>query len=115
MNSEIDKKETMTSVKSKKTTKKKKTVEKKGGGSNPGPSSPKLEISPPSQISVTIFKELEGNFLLVKVGNNNHPATDEDIKDVEKKLVKLLEDNNVNCLVFVTHHAIEMEIIEKLK
>lgn len=114
MNSEISKKEIMTKAKSKKTTKKKNTVEKKGGGSNPPPSFPKLEIPSSSQVAVTRFKELEGNFLLVKVGNKDLPATDADIEDVEKKLVKLLEDNNINCLAFVTHHAVEMKIVEKL-
>lgn len=122
MNSEISKKETMDTAKSKKTTKKKKASKKsfqepleKRGGNNPPPSTPKPEASPPPQVTVQKFKDLEGKFLLVKVGTNDRPATDEDILDIETKLVSLLEQNNIDCVVFVTHHAIEFEIIEKLK
>lgn len=118
MNNEIDKKETMTK---KKVVKKKKTSKKsfqestvKKGGSNPIPSSPKSEAPPSSQVVVVKFEDLEGKFLLVKVGNEAHPASDEDIKDVVTKLTGLLEDNGINCLAFVTHHAVEMELIEKL-
>jgi len=113
MNSEISKKETMVKAKTKKSTKKKKTTERIKG-SNPEPSSPKSETPPPSQVVVVKFKDLEGKFLLVKVGNDAHPATDEDIENVGTKLTGLLEENNVNCMAFVTHHAVEMELVEKL-
>ncbi len=122
MSKEIGKEETMTKVKSKKTTKKKKAVKKRfqeptenKGGTNPPPSTPKPEITPPPQVAIQKFKDLEDKFLLVKVGTNDRPATDEDILDIETKLVALLEENNINCVAFVTHHAIEFEIIEKLK
>ncbi len=118
MNNEIDKKETMNkkkAVKKKKTSKKsfQESTEKKGG-SNPSPSSPKPEAPPSSQVVVVKFEDLEGKFLLVKVGNDAHPATSEDIEDIGTKLTGLLEENGVNCMAFVTHHAVEMEIVEKL-
>lgn len=122
MSKEIDKEETMTKTKSKKTTKKKKVSKKlfqesmeNKGGSNPSPSTPKSEITPPPQVAVQKFKDLEGKFLLVKVGTNDRPASDEDILDIETKLVGLLEENSIDCVAFVTHHAVEFEIIEKLK
>ena len=54
---------------------------------------------------------LEGKFLLVKVGDNDKPASDDDIKDINDKLLKLFADNNVNCTTFVTHHRINMIVI----
>ena len=66
------------------------------------------------KIDIQKFKDLDGKFLLVKVGNHLSPATDDDIKDIQEKLTTLLKENNIECLIFVTHHAVEMEIIGKL-
>ena len=101
MTKEIDKKETMSKVKSKKTTKKKTETKK--------------EITTLKEVTIQKFKDLDGKFLLVKVGNEKRPATDDDILDIETKLTGLLNENNIKCLAFVTHHAIEIEVIEKLK
>lgn len=57
--------------------------------------------------------DLENKFLLVRVGTNDRPAKDIDIKEVQEKLEKMLKDNNVNCLTFVTHHAVSIDILEK--
>ena len=64
-------------------------------------------------VKAKAFKDLEGKFLLVRVGSKESPATDDQIKEIQDKLVSLLEQNNINCVAFVTHHAVEMEIIEK--
>jgi len=101
MNNETENKENMSEQKVKKTTKKKVVAKK--------------ETKTPTEIGVQQFESLEGKFLLVKVGNDARPATDDDIEQIEGKLTGLLEENNVNCLAFVTHHAVEIEIIEKLK
>ena len=66
------------------------------------------------KIVIQKFKDLDGKFLLVKVGTQLAPATDNDIEDIQNKLTTLLKENNVECLAFVTHHAVEMEIIGKL-
>ena len=66
-------------------------------------------------VKIKTFKDLEGKFLLVKVGTPEIPAQKDQIQDVQKKLTQLLEENNINCIAFVTHHAVEMEIIEKQK
>lgn len=98
---EIDKKETMNKTKSKKTTKKK-TVSKK-------------EITTPKEESIQKFEDIEGKFVHIKVGDAAHPSTDDDIKLIQEQLTELFEKNNVDCLLFVTHHAMEVKIIEKLK
>lgn len=79
-------------------TSKKTTVKKTGKGKD---------------ISITQFKDLEGKFLHVKVGDEKRPATDENIESIQEQMLALFERNNINCLLFVTHHAIEMDIIEK--
>jgi hypothetical protein len=61
------------------------------------------------EISPSI-SDLEGKFLLVKVGNKENPASNEDISDIEKKLIALFTKNNVNCLAFVTHHAVTIDM-----
>lgn len=101
MDNEKESKETM----NKSTGKSKKTSKRK--------ISKKKEITS-KEITVQKFKDLEGKFLLVKVGNNDRPATDQDIEDIEIQLLSLFEKNNINCLAFVTHHAVEMEIIDNL-
>ncbi len=98
---EIDKKETMSKAKSKKTTKKK-TVSKK-------------ETTTPEEVTIQRFEDIEGKFIHVKVGDVARPSIDEDITLIQDQLSELFEKNNVNCLLFVTHHAIEVNIIEKLK
>ena len=66
-------------------------------------------------ISITQFEDLEGKFLHVKVGHEHRPAEVEDIESIKEQLLALFEKNNVNCLLFVTHHAVDMDIIEKDK
>ena len=63
-------------------------------------------------ILIKKMSDLEGKFLLVRVGSTEQPASDAQIEDIQNKLQKFLEDNNVHCLAFVTHHAVEMDIIE---
>lgn len=58
------------------------------------------------------FKDLEGKFMLVTVGNNEKPANSDDINEIESKLLKLLEDNNINCAIFVTHHLVDIKIVK---
>ena len=62
------------------------------------------------EINTTIF-DLEGKFLLVKVGNDESPASSEQIDSVRGSLVDLFEKNNINCAAYVTHHLVSMEIV----
>jgi len=69
------------------------------------------KISSKKAIEIKKFNDLEGRFLLVRVGTTADPATDPQIKDIEDKLIKLFKDNNVNCLTFVTHHAVDVVLL----
>ena len=62
-------------------------------------------------IEATEFKGIEGKFLLVKVGTEAKPATEEQIKDIKTQLTDLFEENHVDCLTYVTHHAVDITII----
>ncbi len=66
-------------------------------------------------LEIVKFDDLEGKFLLVKVGNTAMPATTEQIGDIKKQIIELFVKNNINCLTFVTHHAVSIEIVEKEK
>lgn len=67
------------------------------------------------QAKTRAFKDLEGKFLHIMVGDRDRPAGDTDIKDIESRINNLLKENDINCLVFVTHHAVAMELIETRK
>ena len=67
-----------------------------------------------SNVDISKFKDIEGKFLHIKVGESAHPATVEQISEIQDKIVSLLEKNNINSLVFVTHHAVSIDIIEKV-
>jgi len=62
------------------------------------------------KVKKEIFSSLEGRFLLVKVGDNGRPASPEQIKEIEKELIKLFKENDVNCLTLVTHHCVNIEL-----
>jgi hypothetical protein len=57
--------------------------------------------------------DLENKFLLVRVGNNEKPASDAQIKEVRDMIDDLIQRNGINCLPLVTHHAVTVDIIEK--
>jgi hypothetical protein len=73
----------------------------------------KEEISTllPERSSGILF-DAEGKFLHIKVGTADNPASPGDIEEIEGKMVKLITKNNINCAVLVTHHAVEIKIIE---
>ena len=74
---------------------------------------PKKTVKLTKDIKISKFDDLEGKFLHVKVGTENQPATTEQIQEIEKKIVNLFNQSNINCLTFVTHHAVSMEIVER--
>jgi len=73
----------------------------------------KKTVKKKKKVEVTRFKDLEGKFLHITVGDKDRPATIEDIDLVQDKIVDLFEENNVNCMAFVTHHAVSINMIEK--
>ena len=71
------------------------------------------EVDNSEKISVNSknFMEIEGRFMLVKVGTSEQPAEDDEIEKIEKKLKDLFENNGINCVAFVTHHAVDITMI----
>ncbi len=58
------------------------------------------------------FLDVEGKFILVRVGLESSAAEEEEINKVKNDLNKLFEDAQVNCILYVTHHAIDISIIK---
>lgn len=54
-------------------------------------------------------KYLEGKLIVVKVGDADRPALQSDLDDVEKQLKKAFKGSK--CIMVVTHHCIEFEVI----
>tara|TARA_Y100000310_G_scaffold188861_1_gene188849 strand:- start:4768 stop:5037 length:270 start_codon:yes stop_codon:yes gene_type:complete len=65
------------------------------------------------KVNIKKYDDLEGKFLLVKVGTKEDPASQEDINEVQNALVNLLEVNDVNCLALVSGHDIDMKVVDK--
>ena len=63
------------------------------------------------EVEKSEFLNVEGKFLLVRVGTDIAPASDEQIEEVRKGLEKLFDKNKVNCLTYVTHHAVSIDVI----
>lgn len=57
------------------------------------------------------INSLDGKIILVNVGTSSEPATNDDIENVKERFEKLLKDHDINCLVYVTHHAVNMKIV----
>ena len=66
-------------------------------------------VSTKAAIATTF--SVEGMFIHVKVGDAQRTATDDDIKDISNKLDELFDKHNVNCIAFVTHHAVDVTVI----
>ena len=62
---------------------------------------------------VVLYNDIEGKFMHIKVGDAENTANGEVIEDIEDKINKLFNDNNVDCIAFVTHHAVEIKLIER--
>jgi len=61
----------------------------------------------------TSCEDLENKFLLVRVGDRDKPASEDQLKQVREELDRIFTENGINCLLFVTHHAVSLDIIEK--
>ena len=60
------------------------------------------------------FTDLDGKMLHIKVGLPTWESSlvEAEIAKVEEKITELLEDNGVNCLVFVTHYGVDISVVE---
>jgi len=58
-----------------------------------------------------IYKELDGKLIFIKVGTETKHASEEEIEKVRKSWEEFLEKNNVDCLLYVGHHAIDIKVL----
>jgi len=63
------------------------------------------------EIPVEVIKyDIEGKFIHICVGDNESPASDDDINKVEENIKEVIPED-VNCIIFVTHHAIKVSVL----
>ena len=66
----------------------------------------------PIEIIKKNIEDIDGKFIHVKVGDHQYPATEDMIKDVREDIETLFKNNGVdNCVVYVSHHAIRIDVI----
>ena len=56
-----------------------------------------------------VTKKKSKKFLLVRVGTDDRPASEENIQDMTDQLTEVLKCKNS---LFVTHHAVDMQFID---
>ena len=71
------------------------------------------KVKAKTKIEKTSCKDLENKFVFVRVGNNDKPAETKQIAQVKEELDRIFAENGIDCLLFVTHHAVSIDIIEK--
>ena len=55
--------------------------------------------------------DIENKFILVQVGTQENPADNDEINTIRDGVEKFLTDNNINCLVYVTSHRVDMKVL----
>ena len=65
------------------------------------------------EVDRIVFKDLEGKLIHIKVGDAHSPANDDDIEKIQNKMQKIVDEEDIKCRVLVTHHAVEIKIVEK--
>lgn len=56
-------------------------------------------------------KYLDGKLIFIKVGTEAKQASGEEIEKVRKSWEEFLEKNNIDCLLYVGHHAIDIKVL----
>jgi len=54
---------------------------------------------------------IQNKFILVQVGTQEKPADDDEIKEIRKDLELFINENKVNCLIYVTSHRVNMKVL----
>ena len=54
---------------------------------------------------------IQNKFILVQVGTQEKPADDDEIKEIRKDLESFINENDVNCLIYVTSHRVNMKVL----
>jgi hypothetical protein len=58
-----------------------------------------------------IIENLQGRLLWIKIGDEDHHATEHEISELTEKVEKLFADHKAECMVLVTHHAMDIKLI----
>ncbi len=58
-----------------------------------------------------LITNLQNRILWIKIGNDDKPAGNAEIEEMTGKVEALFEINKVNCMVLVTHHAMDVKIV----
>lgn len=56
-------------------------------------------------------KYLDGKLIFIRVGTESKQASGEEIEKVRKSWEEFLEKNNIDCLLYVGHHAIDIKVL----
>lgn len=62
------------------------------------------------KISKNIYS-ISNRFVHIKVGDKDRPASEAEITKIQENFDEYIKDNNIDCLVFVTHHAVNISVI----
>ena len=62
------------------------------------------------KLKKNLYKKCMKELLLIKVGNDQRPASDEDIRSTEKDVKRAIRRGAP--FMMITHHAIEMEVVQ---
>ena len=76
-------------------------------------STKKSTVGQPEPQIQTQTVDLNAKLLIVRVGSDETPASDDDISEVKNDLTALFDENNItNCIVYVTHQRIEIDSVD---
>ena len=73
------------------------------------PKTKSVKTIKPKDIKAKSFT-IDGKFVHIKVGNEINSASDSEIASIEGKITEIIESNNIECIVFVTHHAVDINV-----
>ena len=58
------------------------------------------------------FKDIDGKFLIIRVGSAENPTGREGIEEIQESVSRLFAEHGINnTAVLVTHHAVSVEIV----
>ena len=71
------------------------------------------EIVPMNRIEVRDYNNLIGKLIIVKIGDKDYTATDEDVNNMTESLTKLFQDAGLygKCIVYVTNKPLDIKVL----
>jgi hypothetical protein len=56
------------------------------------------------------IESLKNRLVVIKVGTESRPASDNEIQSIADKFDEVIKDNKIQCAFFLTHHASVFQI-----